>query len=341
MADVKRIPVLTDDASWRDCAPVLDAAVKKAFGRKRSVEWVVAPGDGLLSVVDEAGVYLRGPGADAGSAASLRRWLGLSRREVRFGTDEKSVRLVHPLADSEVLEGETARAFLGALRQQAPHLSRRLRFGSRERVEAYQRASGIREPAHVDAVVSLEPSSLGTFVAALLPALEGALSRKETRAVLVHDESLWPDLESAVEFHAFQVVPNTLGERALTAWALERLEQIEGESVANDVLEEARKTGAVFLEYSTVESLLPRLLEAKETARVFVATAQAAVTLEPVLAHLSGGATTSACFEREGTRAGFESLNAEGLVAAAASMFEHIGWEEAAQAVRQTKASVK
>lgn len=336
-----RIPVLAADASWRACAPVLDAAVKKAYGRKRSVDWVVSPGDGLLSVANEAGVFLRGPGGDASSAASLRRWLGLTRREVRFGAGEKSIRLVHPLADPETLDGETARVFLSALKQEAPHVSRRLRFGTPERVDSYQRANGIREIAQVDAVVSLEPSSLGAFVAALLPALEGALARKETRAVLVHDESLWPELESAVEFHAFHVVPNTLGEKALTAWAVARLRQIESESVANEVVAEAHRTGAVFLDYSTLESLVSRLLQAKETARVFVATARAAVTLEPVLAHLFQGVASSGCFEREGTRAGFESLDADGLLSAAASMFEHVGWEEAAQAVRQTKASVK
>lgn len=341
MPDVKRIPVLADDVSWKACVIVLDAAVKKAYGRKRSVDWVVSPGAGLLSVAAEAGVYLRGPGADADSLASLRRQMGLTRREVRFGDDEKSARLVHPLAEFATLDSDEARAFLVELKKQAPYISRRLRFGTRERVDSYQRAVGIREAAQVDAAVSLEASSLGDFVSALLPALEGAIARKEDRAVLVHDESIWPDLESAVEFHAFQVIPNTLGEKALTAWAVERLEQIEGESVANEILEEARQTGAVFLDYSTLDALLPRLLDAKESARVFVSTTQAALTLEPVLAHLSKGVATSACFEREGERAGFESQDAEGLVAAAASMFEHIGWDEAAQAARQTKAFVK
>lgn len=341
MPVVKRIPVLADERSWRQCVPALDAAVKKAYGRKRAVDWVVAPGDGLLSVADEAGVYLQGPGAEARAAVSLRRWLGLTRREIRFGTDEKGVRLVHALADSEVLNGDEARAFLSALRQQAPHLSRRVRFGTPERVDAYQRANGIREPVQVEAVVSLEPTSLGAFVSALLPGLEGALARQETRAVLVHDESLWPDLESAVEFHAFQVVPNTLMEKALTAWALSRLEQIEGESVANEVLNEVLTTKAVFLDYSTVESLLPRLLGGKETARVFISTPQAAVTLEPVLAHLHGNAVSRGLFEREGPRAGFEAPDVEGVVLAAASMFEHVGWAEAAQAVRQEGTPVK
>lgn len=322
MADVIRVAVLVDAELWKVTAPVLEAAVKKAYGRKRTVEWVQP--DSL----EDVKLSLHGPGG------APHRLEGLTRREVRFGAGEQTVRLVHPLAQVETLEGPSAGHFLSVLRRRAPHLSRRLRFATRERVEAHLRSRGVRESPVVDAVVSLTPSSLGGFVGALLPAVEGVLDRNETRALLIHDETLWSPLESAVDFHAFQVLPATLGDRALTAWALDRLRETEGDAAAEEIRAEAERSGAVFLDFATLDDVLPRLLGAKETARTFVATAQAAVSLEPVLAHQCGGGGASASFDREGTRAAFESRSGEGLAQAAALMFEHVGWGEAAQRVR-------
>lgn len=328
MAEVLRVPVFADDARWNQVAPVLDQAMKRAFAGKRHVEWLRSKPSESLRATQETGLYLA---AHDGPLELLRGCLGLSRREVTFG----ATRLVHPLQATETIEGTTAATFLSVLRRRAPHLVRPLRFATRERVEAHLRAIGQRETPVVDAAVSLEPHSLGGFVAALVPALEQAPERGETRALLVHHEAPWGALESAVEFQAFQIVPNTLGERALTAWAVERVRSIEGDDVAAELREEARRTKAVLLDYATVETLLPRLLKKEEGATTYVATARAAGTLEPVLAHLAGEAGTAVSLNRDGTRAGFEaSETEEGLRLAAASLFDHVGWAEAAKRVR-------
>lgn len=326
MAEVLRVPVFVDDASWSEIEPVLDEAVKRAFAGKRNVEWIRGKPSESLRATQEAGLYLA---THDGPLSLLRGCLSLTRREVTFGR----TRLVHPLQTPETIEGSTAATFLSVLRRKAPHLVRPLRFATRERVEAHLRATRQREAPVVDAAVSLEPHSLGGFAAALLPALERALQRGETRALLVHHEAPWQALESIVEFQAFQVIPNTLGDRALTAWAVDRVRAIEGDAIADELIEEARRSGAVVLDYATVETLLPRLLEKQEEATTYVATARAAGTLEPVLAHLAGVSGTAVSLNREGTRAGFEASEAN-LLGAAARLFDHLGWVEASKHLR-------
>lgn len=328
MGAVRTVPLVVDDAWATDVRASLDGLLKRAFGRKRSITWSEATPEEAA----QAGLYFAVTGAQV--LAPLREALGVVRREVVW---ESGVRLVHPLDAPTELEGEQARAFLARLEKESPAVVRTIRFGTRARVEGHLRSRNLNEPAVVESALSLAPLSLAAFASMLLPALEDALGRGERRALLLHDETLWGGLESSVEFHAFQILPNTLGEKALTAWALDRIRATEGEAVAREILEEADATGAIFLDFATVDEALPALVRGEVEARTLLSTAEAALTLEPVVAHANEEQGVARCLDSSGERLGIEVRGVEGLEQGLRFVLEHLGLvEEAARLQART-----
>lgn len=335
---------------WKAVRPVLEAAAR-AGGR--TVTWnEVSEADAAASF-RETGFGLRGPLASAGRG--LRATLGLSLRALRVGTGLVVHPLDGPFAPAELMAaGVESNTLLDELQRRDPGAFARIRFGSRERTDAFQRSLGRREPAAVEVGVAVLPFARGAFITALTTAIDEALARKQRRAVLTWDAEDWTGSDLQAPFTAFGVVPMLYQDRVFTRWHLDRVRELEGDAAADEVLAEVEKTGALFLDFAPVDDLLG----AETTESFVVATSSAVQLLAPVAAARAGGVGSVAAASFDETRsiavfetlhgtasalAGGDAADASALLVAGGELFTHAGWDDVGgrlqRAVQQVRTS--
>jgi len=176
------VPVVPGDgpiADWDAVQARVDAAVKEAYAGARAIDWLTLPAgrdalaDGPLLVPDataaairEYGIALVGPldasdGRSEGALAALHRTLDLvvDHVELLLGGRVVPVWIAGIEGDANPVDlpagDERTEAVLKQLAKAAPSTHARLRFGSRERIQAYDRARGVRGAAELQTAIGV------------------------------------------------------------------------------------------------------------------------------------------------------------------------------------------
>jgi len=375
-ADRRVVPVLAGDgvgpAIWRAVRPVLDEAVRRSSGSKHGVEWRELPcGDGAIPeetvrAVGDAKVALRGPiasGAGGWPVRALRRTLDLHVIRLRFTSFAIAGRSGSPLHAtlfhdaSEGLHGAQELApydprgqdWLARLARDEPSESARIRFGTRERVDAWQRSTGRRRPPLVEVGLAFQPVSRIAVERLAAAAIAHARAEHAESARIVTDPC-WPAAESQLVGWVYRLAELELRGEVLTAWDVGREQAREGPEAAAELRRDKREAGAVFVEDVPLAAVLAGPYA--EGLQVYMASSSCADTLAAALAVRVGGAamvpevslnpeTGVAVFETlHGTAPGLpvDAANPTGMLLAGAALLRQVGCGEAGEKVERATA---
>jgi isocitrate dehydrogenase len=355
------VPVMPGDGVgpelWQAARPVLDAAIHRAYGGHRRIEWREGTLEQSLEWVKKHRVALVGPHALAGGTrvSLFQEDTGQEIRRAGPFPVGNPVWVWHPIPGRNTVEFAPAAfetdGLLRALRAVLPERAKAIRFGTRERVDSYLRSVGVSEAGFVEVALAVATVGMTDTLEVVSAAVDWALMEGHREAVLVFDDSVWKGSDDP-QFSVFGALPAIFGDCVLTGWHLDRVRMLEGDRAAEELLAEVRKSG-VFLEFAPLGTFLKRALSGV-VPPLIITTESAATSVVGALAHRAGGAKNVAVTQLSADRsvamfgtlhgtcdrlAGKNVASPLGLLFAGAELLAHLGWKEAAVLVTERVAA--
>jgi isocitrate dehydrogenase len=348
---------------WEPSRKVFDAAVEKAYGGKRKIEWKEifagekayhATGDWLpdssLNAIIEHLVAIKGPlttpigGGIRSLNVKLRQTLDLYTclRPVRYFKGVPSP-LVHPEYTNMVIFRENTEDIYAGIEYQTgtPECTRlihllRTEFG----------AESIRFPE--SSSIGIKPVSKEGTERLVRAAIEYAITHKKPSVTIVHKGNIMKFTEGSFKKWGYELAEREFGDKVFTWEQYDRLLSNEGEEAAMKAQDDALNAGKIIIKDSIADAFLQEiLLYPKDHSVVatlnlngdYISDALAAcvggIGIAPGanINNLSGHAIFEATHGTAPKFAGKNMVNPSSLILSGVMMLEYMGWIEAAQMI--------
>ncbi len=351
--DQPRIPFIEGDGIgpdiWRAARTVLDAAVNKAYGNGRSIEWVeIMAGekafdrtgewlpDETVAVIQAHHVAIKGPlttpvGKGIRSVnVALRQILDLYAciRPVKYIPGIPSP-MKHPeQVDMIVFRENTEDVYAGIEWEAGTETAGRV-------IEFVQSETG--QIIRPDSGIGIKPISRTGSRRLVKMAVEYAIRHGRKSVTLVHKGNIMKFTEGAFRLWGYEVATEDFGSRVVTESDL--WDQYKGNLPDGRVVIQDRIADAMFQQIL----LRPAEYDVLATPNLngdYLSDALAAMVGGLGLAPGANIGSTCALFEAtHGTApkyAGKDKVNPGSLILSGAMMLDHIGWAEAAERIRKS-----
>jgi isocitrate dehydrogenase len=363
------IPFIEGDGTgpdiWKSSQAVFDAAVEKAYGGKRKIEWFEVyageksfnkfndwlPED-TLTALKHYLVSIKGPlttpigGGIRSLNVALRQMLDLyvCLRPVRWFKGVPSP-VKHPekvemvifrencediYAGIEFEQGsEAQKKMLGFLRETFPKEYAKIRFPE---------TSGI----------GIKPVSIEGTVRLVRSAIEYAIAQKRKSVTLVHKGNIMKFTEGGFRAWGYELAEKEFGAKVYTWEQWERTKKAHGEEAANSEMKTAQAAGKIIIKDAIADITLQQVLTRPEEFDVIATLNLNGDYLSDALAAQVGGigiapggninyVTGHAIFEAtHGTApkyANLDKVNPGSVILSGEMMFRFLGWNEAADLI--------
>jgi isocitrate dehydrogenase len=363
------IPFIEGDGTgrdiWRASVRVFDAAVRKAYGGSRQIHWMeVFAGekankayntwlpDETVTACRDYLVSIKGPlttpvgGGIRSLNVALRQLLDLyvCLRPVRWFKGVPSP-VKHPekvdmaifrentediYAGIEFAAGSAdCKKFLDLFKQSFPKQYAKIRFPE---------SSGI----------GLKPASKEGTERLFRAAVEYAIANKRKSVTIVHKGNIMKYTEGAFRNWSYQLAEREFPEHVFTWEQWERIKSAQGEKVANEAMETAKKSGKVIIKDAIADITLQQILTRPDEFDVIATMNLNGDYISDALAAQVGGIgiapggnvnymTGHAVFEAtHGTApkyADLDKVNPGSVILSGEMMLRYLGWLEAADAI--------
>lgn len=350
--DRPMIPFIEGDGTgpdiWRATRLVLDAAVDKAYGGNRAIDWLeVLAGEkafnqtgewlpeATLDAIRTYRVAIKGPlttpvgGGIRSVNVQLRQVLDLYAcvRPVRYIAGIPSPMKAPEKVDMVVFRENTEDVYIGYEWEADSPMARKLiEFIDREEGRRIREGSGI----------GLKPISRFGSRRLVQMAVQYALDHQRPSVTLVHKGNIMKYTEGAFRNWGYEVAQEVFGDRVVTEEAV--WDRHDGQVPEGRVLIKDRIADAMF------QQILLRPAEYDVLAMPnlngdYMSDALAAMAgglgMAPGANIGDGYAVFEATHGTAPKYAGLDKINPGSLILSGAMMLDHLGWQEAAEAVRQ------
>lgn len=297
--DHPTIPFIIGDGTgpdiWHASVRVFDAAVEKAYGGKRKIEWMeVLAGEkafnetgewlpqATVEAIDQYLVAIKGPlttpigGGIRSLNVALRQKLDLYTclRPVRWFTGVPSP-VIHPewidmvifrentediYAGIEAKAGtEKAERLLEFLQEEFPEDFSKIRFGSEEKVNEYLGLLG-HGHGQVEVGLGIKPVSRQGTERLVRSAIEYALQHGRKSVTLVHKGNIMKFTEGAFRDWGYRLAEREYGDKVYTWSQYDRTLAAEGKDAANQEQEAALAEGKILVKDAIADIALQQIL---------------------------------------------------------------------------------
>ncbi len=373
---------------WRASVRVFDAAVEKAYGGKRSVAWYeVYAGEKANEVygeeiwlpedtIDAMRQYLvgiKGPlttpvgGGIRSLNVALRQILDLyvCLRPVRYFAGVPSPVRAPEKVDMVIFRENTediyagiewaagtpeSAAILEFLRDKFPSMFDKIRFGTEEKVRAWNGLTDISEHhgPEVTVGIGLKPVSAQGSERLIASAIRYAIDNKRRSVTLVHKGNIMKFTEGAFRDWGYRLAEREFAEETYTWSQWERTKAAKGEQAANEEQRAALAEGRVLIKDAIADITLQQVLTRPDDFDVIATLNLNGDYLSDALAAQVGGIgiapganinymTGHSIFEAtHGTApkyANLDKVNPGSLILSGEMMFRYMGWTEAADLI--------
>lgn len=361
------IPFIEGDGTgpdiWAASVRVLDAAVEKAYGGKRKIEWkeVYAgekafnkTGEWLpqetLDIIDEYKIAIKGPlttpigGGFRSLNVALRQELDLyvCLRPVRHYNGVPSPVKNPELVDMVVFRENTEDIYAGIEWQKGtPEVQKIIDFLQNE-----MGVKNIRFPE--TSGIGIKPVSEEGTKRLVRAAIEYAVKENRKSVTLVHKGNIMKFTEGAFKEWGYEVAEQEFGDKVFTWAEYDRIAEKDGKDAANKAQDEAEKAGKIIIKDAIADIFLQQILTRPAEFDVVATMNLNGDYISDALAAQVGGIgiapganinydTGHAIFEAtHGTApkyAGLDKVNPSSVILSGVLMLEHLGWTEAAQLI--------
>ncbi len=298
------IPFIEGDGTgpdiWRAAVRVLDAAVEKAYGGTKKIEWLeVLAGeksfnatgswlpDATLDAFREYLVGIKGPlttpigGGIRSLNVALRQILDLyvCLRPVKFYTGTPSPVKRPEAVDMTIFRENTediyagieyaagsadAAKMLSFLEENFPKEFAKIRFNTAEKSNEYLTAAGLEANETVQVGIGIKPVSKVGSQRLIRSAIQFAIEFKKASVTLVHKGNIMKYTEGGFRDWGYELAEKEFGADVYTwaQWEVTKKEQ--GEAAANAEMKAAQAAGKVIIKDSIADITLQQVLTRPE-----------------------------------------------------------------------------
>ena len=298
--DNPTIPFIIGDGTgpdiWHASVRVFDAAVEKAYGGKKKINWLeVLAGEkafnetgewlpqATVDAIDEYLVAIKGPlttpvgGGIRSLNVALRQKLDLYTclRPVRWFTGVPSP-VVHPewvdmvifrentediYAGIEAKAGtDKAEKLLDFLEEEFPEDFAKIRFGTDEKVNEYLGLLGKPSNGQLEVGLGLKPVSRHGTERLVRSAIEYALQHGRKSVTLVHKGNIMKFTEGAFRDWGYQLAEREYGDKVYTWSQYDRTLATDGKDAANKEQDAALAEGKILVKDAIADIALQQVL---------------------------------------------------------------------------------
>ncbi|HDR90386.1 MAG TPA: NADP-dependent isocitrate dehydrogenase [Bacteroidetes bacterium] len=361
------IPFIEGDGTgpdiWAASVRVFDAAVEKAYGKKRKILWkeIMAgekayretgqwlPGE-TLDTIRRYRVAIKGPlttpvgGGIRSLNVALRQELDLYTclRPVRYYQGVPSP-VNQPERTNMIIFRENSEDIYAGIEWMAetPEVKKVIRFLSEE-----MGVKKIRFPE--TSSIGIKPVSREGTERLVRAALQYAIDHSKPSVTLVHKGNIMKFTEGAFKTWGYELAEREFGERVFTWAAYDRIRDEQGDEAAVLAQREAVLQGRVIVKDVIADAFLQQILTRPDEYSVIATLNLNGDYISDALAAMVGGIgiapganinyeTGHAVFEAtHGTApkyAGLDKVNPGSLILSGVMMLEYMGWDEAAQTI--------
>lgn len=348
---------------WQASQRVFDAAIEKAYGGQRQVEWLEvlagekafkATGEWLpkatLDTISEYLIGIKGPlttpigGGIRSLNVALRQELDLyvCLRPVRYFNGVPSP-VKHPEKTDMVIFRENTEDIYAGIEfaEGSPEAAKLIAF-----LQDELGVTSIRFPE--TSGIGVKPISKEGTERLVRSAIEYAIEHKKASVTLVHKGNIMKYTEGAFKNWGYQLAEKEFGEQVFTWNQYDRLKESQGTDAANAAQAQAEAEGKIIIKDSIADIFLQQILTRPDEFDVVATMNLNGDYISDALAAQVGGIgiapganinyqTGHAIFEAtHGTApkyAGQDKVNPSSVILSGTLMLEHIGWQEAADLI--------
>ena len=357
------IPFIEGDGTgpdiWAASVRVLDAAVEKAYGGKRKIEWMeVYAGekafnltgnwlpDATVEAIDKYLIAIKGPlttpigGGIRSLNVALRQKLDLYAcvRPVQYFNNVPSP-MKHPEYIDMVVYRENTEDIYAGIEWNAgtPEAKKMVDFLQNE-----MGVNSIRFPQ--SSSIGIKPVSKDGSERLIRAAIDYAVKNKKPSMTLVHKGNIMKYTEGMFKKWGYDLAEREFGDKVFTWQRYDKIAQEKGAEVANKMMKEAEAEGKVIIKDSIADAFLQQIqLRPQEYSVIATLNLNGDYISDALAAGVGGigiapGANINyengaAIFEAtHGTApkyAGLDKVNPSSVILSGAMMFEYFGWKEA------------
>ncbi|MDZ4845193.1 MAG: NADP-dependent isocitrate dehydrogenase [Chitinophagales bacterium] len=357
------IPFIEGDGTgpdiWAASVRVLDAAVEKAYGGKRKIEWMeVYAGekafnltgnwlpDATVEAIDKYLIAIKGPlttpigGGIRSLNVALRQKLDLYAcvRPVHYFNNVPSP-MKHPEHIDMVVYRENTEDIYAGIEWNAgtPEAKKMVDFLQNE-----MGVNSIRFPK--TSSIGIKPVSKEGSERLIRSAIDYAVKNKKPSMTLVHKGNIMKYTEGMFKKWGYDLAEREFGDKVFTWQRYDAIVQEKGAEAANKAMKEAEAEGKVIIKDSIADAFLQQIqLRPQEYSVIATLNLNGDYISDALAAGVGGigiapGANINyengaAIFEAtHGTApkyAGLDKVNPSSVILSGAMMFEYFGWTEA------------
>lgn len=361
------IPFIEGDGTgpdiWAAASRVLDAAVEKAYGDVRKIDWYEVyagekafnkfgewlPAD-TLKAISEYIVAIKGPlttpvgGGMRSLNVALRQELDLyvCLRPVRYFNGVPSPVKQPELVDMVIFRENTEDIYAGIEWEAESEAARKVIKFLREELDVKK----IRFPE--TSGIGIKPVSKEGTGRLVRAAIQYALDHGRKSVTLVHKGNIMKFTEGSFKNWGYELAEGEFGDKVFTWTQYDRIKESEGVAAADKAQQDAEAAGKIIVKDSIADAFLQQILTRPAEYDVIATLNLNGDYISDALAAQVGGigiapganinyVTGHAIFEAtHGTApkyAGQDKVNPGSVLLSGVMMLEHLGWVEAAQLI--------
>lgn len=302
--DQPTIPYIQGDGTgrdiWKASQPVFDAAVEKAYGGKRKVEWMqVFAGeeafqkfnnwlpDETVQAFRDYLVGIKGPlttpvgGGIRSLNVALRQMLDLyvCLRPVQYFTGVPSPVKNPEKVDMVIFRENTediyagiewkggspeAQKVLDFIAKEFPKDFAKIRFSTADKAQSYIDEAGLKDSSAVEVGLGIKPvSRLGTQ-RLVRSAIQYAIAQKKKSLTIVHKGNIMKFTEGGFRDWAYQLADTEFAAETYSWSKWEKTKAEKGEAAANEEQKAALKSGKILVKDAIADIALQQVLTRPE-----------------------------------------------------------------------------
>lgn len=294
------IPFIEGDGTgpdiWAASVRVFDAAVEKAYGGSKEIEWKeVLAGekaynqtgnwlpDETLDAFREYLVGIKGPlttpigGGIRSLNVALRQILDLyvCLRPVRWfegvpspvKTPEKVDMVIFRENTEDIYAGiefeaksESNKKMLDFLQTDFPDMFKKVRFGTKEKIAEWNQLAGISEENEVCVGIGVKPVSKQGTERLVDAAIKYAIERNRKSVTIVHKGNIMKFTEGMFKIWGYEYAERVYGDKVYTWGQYDRTKDSQGEDAANAEQKAALDSGKILIKDAIADIALQQVL---------------------------------------------------------------------------------